>query len=319
MVKEARTAILLIYTGSPDSYRIWDVMKYLFRFLNDGRIISVPAFFRFLIVSRHIFSFCSYLSSKRYKLLADIYQGVFPLPFYCDTLKNRLRNELNTDVYIGMCFGRPLIEDCLQAIEKKKISRIMVMPMYPHYSSSASGVPLERTIKGLSKFRVIPEIVSINSFFNEKGFISAFVERIKEYDYQNFDEIIFSYHSLPLAHVAKWDSSYPEECIETTRLICNELGIKTATTGFQSQMSEKWLGPATKSVIAEMIKNGKTRILVVAPSFVSDCLETEIELNVELKKFFLDSGGKELQLVKSLNDHPAWIDFIAQKYRNLMK
>jgi ferrochelatase len=83
-------------------------------------------------------------------------------------------------------------------------------------------------------------------------------------------------------------------------------------------MSKKWLGPTTKSVLAEMIKNGKTRALVVAPSFVSDCLETEIEINIELKKFFLDNGGEELQLVKSLNNHPAWIDFISQKYRELM-
>jgi ferrochelatase len=252
-------------------------------------------------------------------MLADIYQGIFPLPFYCDFLKNRLQQELNTEVFIGMCFGKPLIEDCVQTVVNRNISRIMIMPMYPHYSSSASGVPLERAIKSLCKFPVIPEIVSVNSFFYEKGFIDAYVARIREYDYQSFDGLVFSYHSLPLAHVKKQDSKYPEECAETTRLICNELGIKTAVTCFQSQMSKKWLGPATQSVLVEMIKNGKTRILVVAPSFVSDCLETEIEINIELKKFFTDNGGKELQLVKSLNGHSAWIDFIAQKYRDLMR
>jgi ferrochelatase len=251
-------------------------------------------------------------------LLAEVYQGVFPLPFYCNFLKDRLKKELNVEVFIGMCFGKPLVEDCLQIIMDKKISKIMIMPMYPHYASSASGVPLERALKGLCKFQLIPEIVSVNSFFREKGFINAFVERIKEYDYKGFDEIIFSYHSLPLAHVEKWDNKYPDECVETTQLICNELGIKTATTCFQSQMNKKWLGPALKSVLVEMIKNGKTRILVVAPSFVADCLETEVEINIELKKFFLDNGGEELQLVKSLNDNPVWINFIVQKYTELM-
>jgi ferrochelatase len=67
-----------------------------------------------------------------------------------------------------------------------------------------------------------------------------------------------------------------------------------------------------------MLKNGKTRVLVVAASFVADCLETEIEINVELKKFFLDHGGEDLQLVKSLNNMPSWIDFIAQKYAKTM-
>ncbi|MDR0725474.1 MAG: ferrochelatase [Prevotellaceae bacterium] len=314
-----KKALFLIYTGSPDSHRIWDVMIYLYRFLNDRRIISLPRFFRLLIVSRCIFSLASYVSSKRYKLLAGLYKGVFPLPFYCEFLKNSLAKELDIEVFIGMCFGKPLIEDCVRTIVDRRISKVMLMPMYPHYSSSASGIPLERALKSFCKYPVIPEIVSVNSFYNEKGFINAFIERIKEYDYQSFDEIVFSYHSLPEAHVSKWDNRYPEECAETTKLICNELGIKTATTSFQSQMSKKWLGPATKSVLAEMIKNGKTRALVVAPSFVSDCLETEIEINIELKKFFMDNGGKELQLVKSLNNHPAWIDFIAQKYRELMK
>jgi ferrochelatase len=311
-----KPAILLIYTGSPDSYRVRDVMKYLYRFLNNRRIISIPCLFRFLAVCIHVFSGCSYRSSKRYRLLAGMYKGVFPVPLYCGFLKDRLHEELGVDVYTGMCFGEPSIEKCLQDIEKKKISKIMIMPMYPHYSSSASGLPLERAIKGLSRFRVIPEIVSVNSFFNEKGFLRAFAERIKEYDYQRFDEIVFSYHSLPLAHVAKYDSKYPDECAETTRLVCDVLGIKTATTCFQSQMSKKWLNPTIKTVLAEMIKNGKTRILVVAPSFVADCLETEIELNVELKKFFLDNGGEELQTVKSLNTHPAWINFIIQKYND---
>jgi ferrochelatase len=241
-------------------------------------------------------------------------QGVFPLLLYCNLLKDKLEERLNIDVFVGMCFGKPSIEDCLQAIADKGISRIMIIPMHPHYASSASGLSLEKVMTGLIKFPYVPEIVSINSFFNEKAYINAFVERIKEYDYESFDALVFSYHSLPLSHVKKWDNKYPEECAETTKLICNELRIKTAVTCFQSQMSKKWLGPTTKSIVTEILKNGKKRILVVAPSFVSDCLETEIELGVELKNFFLQNGGKELQLVKSLNDHSVWIDFIVRKY-----
>jgi ferrochelatase len=258
------------------------------------------------------------VSSKRYKILADIYQGVFPLPFYSRFFKERLKTELNVEVFIGMCFGKPFIEDCVQEIADSGISRIMIMPLYPHYSSSASGVPLERAMKSLCKLPIIPEIRSVNSFYNDKGFINAFVERIKEYDYRSFDEIVFSYHSLPVVHIEKWDTCYPDECAETTRLICDELGIKIGVTCFQSQMNERWWGPSTKSVLTEMIKNGKKRILLVAPSFVFDCLETEIEINVELHKFFIDSGGEQLQLVKSLNNHPAWIDFIVRKYTDIM-
>jgi ferrochelatase len=245
-------------------------------------------------------------------------QGVFPLLLYCNLLKNKLEERLNADVFTGMCFGKPSIENCLKAIADRGISRIMIIPMHPHYASSASGLSLEKAITGLSKFPFIPEIVTVNSFFKEKGYIDAFVERIKEYDYESFDALVFSYHSLPLSHVKKWDNKYPEECAETTKLICNELGITVAATCFQSQMTKKWLGPTTKSTVIEMLKNGKKRILVVAPSFVFDCLETEVELGIELKNLFLQNGGEQLQLVKSLNEHPAWMDFIICKYNNLM-
>lgn len=312
-----KTAILLLSTGSPESYRVWDVMKYLYRFLNDKRIMSLPYFWRLFLICGCILPFYSFSSAKRYRRLAGMYQGFFPLSLHCNFLKCELEKRLPVEIFVGMCFGKPLIEDSLQTIENKNFSRIIVLPMYPHYSSSASGIPLERALKGISKFLVIPEIVTISSFFNDNGFINAFIERIKEYDYKNYDEIVFSYHSLPLQHVKKQDNKYPDECVETTKLICAGLGIKVCKTCFQSQMSEKWLGPSTKSALIEMIKNGKTKVLVVAPSFVVDCLETEIEIGVELKEFFLKNGGTELQLVKSLNDHPAWIDFLVSKFMSI--
>ncbi|MDR1339580.1 MAG: ferrochelatase [Prevotellaceae bacterium] len=313
-----KKAILLISTGSPDSYRVRDIVKYLYRFLNDRRIISLPAWARFLVVCRTVLSSRSFRSSKRYRLLYDMNHGIFPLLLHCSLLKNRLEERLGADVFTGMCFGKPSIAGCLQAIADRGISRVMIIPMHPHYASSASGLSLEKAMKGLGRFPFVPEIVSISSFFREKGYIGAFVERIREYDYENFDAIVFSYHSLPLSHVKKWDAKYPGECAETTELICSELGITTAATCFQSQMTKKWLGPETKSTVLEMLRNGKKRILIVAPSFVSDCLETEVELGVELKNFFLQNGGEELQVVKSLNEHPAWVDFIVKKYNDLM-
>jgi ferrochelatase len=309
-----KTAILLISTGSPESYRVWDVMIYLYRFLNDKRIMSLPHLWRLFLICGCILPFYSFSSAKRYRRLAEMYQGIFPLSLHCNSLKNELEKQLSVEIFIGMCFGKPLIEDSLKTIEAKNFSRIIILPMYPHYSSSASGIPLERALKGISKFLVIPEIVAINSFFNDEGFINAFTERIKEYDYKNYDEIVFSYHSLPLQHVKEQDNTYPEECAETTKRICAGLGIEVCRTGFQSQMNEKWLGPSTKSILIEMINAGKTKVLVVAPSFVADCLETEIEIGIEMKDFFLKNGGEKLQLVKSLNDHPAWIDFLVSKF-----
>jgi ferrochelatase len=48
-------------------------------------------------------------------------------------------------------------------------------------------------------------------------------------------------------------------------------------------------------------------VLVFSPAFVADCLETIYEIGTEYNEIFEKNGGKKIQLVESLNDHPAWI------------
>jgi ferrochelatase len=48
-------------------------------------------------------------------------------------------------------------------------------------------------------------------------------------------------------------------------------------------------------------------VLVVAPAFVADCLETTVEIGWEYKELFQKNGGEKLQMVESLNDSPRWI------------
>ena len=47
---------------------------------------------------------------------------------------------------------------------------------------------------------------------------------------------------------------------------------------------------------------------MASPSFVADCLETTIEIGHEYQELFVENGGEKVQLVESLNDHPAWIE-----------
>jgi ferrochelatase len=51
----------------------------------------------------------------------------------------------------------------------------------------------------------------------------------------------------------------------------------------------------------------------MTPSFTADCLETLDEIAIDGKRTFLDAGGVEFRLVPCLNDHPAYIDFLARR------
>ena len=107
---------------------------------------------------------------------------------------------------------------------------------------------------------------------------------------------------------------YRAACYETTRLIAGKLGLADGSysNAFQSRLTKKWLSPFTDKVLAELASSGKKRVLVAAPSFVADCLETVVEIGDEYRSLFLQAGGDELVMAESLNDRTMWTDAIAE-------
>jgi len=65
--------------------------------------------------------------------------------------------------------------------------------------------------------------------------------------------------------------------------------------------------PFTDQNLISRAKQGSKKVLVVAPAFVADCLETTVEIGWEYKEMFIENGGEDLQMVESLNDSPRWI------------
>jgi ferrochelatase len=52
--------------------------------------------------------------------------------------------------------------------------------------------------------------------------------------------------------------------------------------------------------------------LLVAPSFVADCLETLIEIKLEYQNLFKEEGGDEFVFVESLNDMDDWAEAVVK-------
>jgi ferrochelatase len=98
-------------------------------------------------------------------------------------------------------------------------------------------------------------------------------------------------------------------------LLALELGINKEdyTVCFQSRLGkEPWVQPYTTDVLKKLASEGKKRLLVFSPAFVADCLETLYEITVEYQEEFKELGGEYVQLVESLNDHPKFIEALAE-------
>ena len=126
------------------------------------------------------------------------------------------------------------------------------------------------------------------------------------------DKLVVSFHGIPKRYFMAGDP-YHCHCVKTARLIKEELKWpedKFLVT-FQSRFGpEPWLQPYTDKTIIELAKQGSENIAVIAPGFISDCLETLEELNVEARELFFENGGKTFQYIPCLNDNEFSIKFL---------
>jgi len=255
-----------------------------------------------------------------------------PILYYGKSVQEKLQKTLGNDydVYLAMRYKNPSVDEVLSAIYKKNYEKIIVIPLFPQYASATTGSVIDKVMKIISKWWVIPEVKFIGQFYDNDGFINTVVEQASKYKLDEYDHILFSYHGLPVRQVDKVYKDgtlcqehyceteinetnqfcYKATCYATTRLIAKKLGLREDkyTICFQSRLDKKWLEPFADKMIIEQAKKGAKKLLVFSPAFVADCLETLIEIGVEYQKLFEEHGGKKVQLVESLNDHPMWVE-----------
>ena len=329
-----KPALLIVNLGTPDSPSYFDVFKYLREFLMDGRVIDIPAFFRFILVTLIICPLRSFSSGKIYKQLWDLSGGESPL------LKNtrELTNKLNEaqekfNVFYAMRYQTPSIKNTLADIQKTNPTDLIVFPLFPHYASATSGSVYAEVTKQLSKEWVIPNFNFISQYYDHPAFIEAWIKTAQNYDIDQYDKILFSYHGLPKSQVNKVYKDmqcdgknceheinddnhycYKATVYETSKLIADRLNIPhdKYEVSFQSRLTNNWLEPFSDEVLKSYPAKGIKKVLVFSPAFTADCLETIIEIGHEYKELFEESGGQKLDYVESLNFSDAWVQAIIE-------
>lgn len=331
--KMKKTGVLLVQLGTPDSPKTSDVRRYLSEFLNDPRVIDLPWLGRKLLVNGIIVPFRSPKSAKIYKELWDLSDGISPLITHTNNVKEKLQkrfSDSNVTVHVAMRYQNPAMYDVLEGMRKENYDHIIVLPLFPHYASASTGSAIELAMDIIRKWWVVPEVSTINQFWDNEGYIDSIIERSKAFDLKEYDHVLFSYHGLPERHVDKVYEGddlctdqpcetemnehnkfcYKATCFATTRLIAAKLGLeeKDYTVCFQSRLDKKWLTPFSDKVVEEQGKKGAKKLLAFSPAFVADCLETVIEIGDEYQEIFESFGGDKIQLVPSSNDHDRFID-----------
>lgn len=328
---KAKTGILLVNLGTPDSPSTSDVRKYLREFLSDSRVIDINPIGRFLLVNLIIAPFRSSKSAKLYKEIWS--EKGSPLLAYGTEIKEILQKVLgeNFVVELGMRYQSPSLEEAVRKFKSHSFDKLIVLPLFPQYASASTGSVFEKIMKITSKWEIFPRIEFISDFHQNELFLDASANLGKKYlKQEKYDHILFSFHGLPERQIKKADYSnsclvsedccedyneknrfcYKASCYETARQIAKRLELKREiyTISFQSRLGrEEWIKPYTSEILKELSRKGVKKILVFCPAFVCDCLETIYEVSVELNEEFRKNGGEKVQLVEGLNSNPEWI------------
>ncbi|KAB8033746.1 ferrochelatase [Fluviispira multicolorata] len=337
-----RTGVLLVNVGTPDSPEVPDVRKYLREFLSDPRVIDISAVGRFLLLNFIILPFRTKKSSHAYKMIWK--KEGSPLLIHGKILAENVGKILGDQYEVEFCmrYQNPSIEFAIQKLIQKNIDEIIVFPLFPQYSSAATGSVFEKVGKICNSKWNIPKLKYITYFYNDKRFLESFYEIAKpQINHFRADFVLFSYHGLPERHVKKSDTSslqnhcltknnccesiqvenkycYRAQCYETTRSLVKLLQLTDDNhmTSFQSRLGrDPWIKPYTDLILPDLVSKGAKRIAVMCPAFVADCLETLEEIQMRAKEQWLSLGGEDLVLVTSLNSHAKWSETVADIIR----
>ncbi len=296
--------ILCIQVGTPDSFAVRDVKRYLTEFLTDPCIIEKPWLLRQFLVRGVIVPTRAKQSSQNYQMIWQ--DGGSPLKIYTEKVAQKLEEYLGPDykVCYAMGYQNPSISSQLQELLKMSLEELIIVPLFPQYAKATTGSVTRKVFDSLKKYRELPHIRILSSFDLHPEYLKALEMTLSPYRLENYDQVVFSFHSLPESVAG----TYRERCISSAEALARRLDLTHYTVSFQSKLGRQvWIGPSTADVLAK----GWKKVLVICPSFVADCVETIHEIGIEERHTFMERGGEVLDLVPCLNDSPYWVKALA--------
>jgi ferrochelatase len=235
-------------------------------------------------------------------------------------------------VELTMRYQNPPIPSAVRRLVGQGVDEFLLIPLFPHYAMSSFETAVERVKEVTSHVAPGTRVVVQPPFYDEPRYIAALVASAAEYLAGGYDHLLFSFHGLPERQLRKSDPTgchclaaadccqqpspahatcYRAQCFKTVAAFVKLAGVPVSkySVSFQSRLGrDPWLKPYTDYELVRFAEEGKKKLLVICPAFVSDCLETLEEIGLRGRETFLNAGGKEFALIPCLNEHPLWLE-----------
>lgn len=313
-----KIGVVLLNLGGPDSPEA--VEPFLYNLFSDPDIIDFPLAFLFRKRLAKI------ISTRRAPGVVKQYEeigGRSPIgeltKQQADLLEAELgRRGVDARVYIAMRYWRPFTSDALEAIERDGVERIVLLPLYPHYSKATTLSSVKEWETQVAQRGIKVEADLVESYFDHPTYIDALIERASQ-GLDRFPEerrdrvnILFSAHGTPMKLVRQGDP-YSHHIAKTVAAVMSRGGFtQPHHLCYQSKVGPmKWLEPSTPDTVHKLAAEGVEDMLLVPVAFASDHLETLFELGIEYRRQAKEAGIRQYEVTEGLNDSPTFIAALA--------
>jgi len=313
MTARRKVAVVLFNLGGPDGPDA--VRPFLFNLFRDPAIIGAPAIIRYPIAAL--------ISTTREKLAKANYAimgGGSPL--LPETQKQAVALEASlaqampdaeTKCFIAMRYWKPLSDETAKAVKAWAPDEIVLLPLYPHYSTTTTGSSVkawEKAYRGPGQSR------TICCYPTHDALIDAHARLIHEtYERAGHPKpmrLLFSAHGLPEKVILAGDP-YQKQIEATAAAVAVRLGDGWDwKVSYQSRVGPmKWIGPSTDDEIRRAGAEG-IGLIVTPIAFVSEHVETLVELDHEYAELAKDIGVPAYVRVPALGIEPGFIAGLAK-------
>jgi len=316
----AGTGLLLANLGTPEAPTPAALRRYLGEFLSDPRVIKAPRWLWRPILHGFVLRIRPRRSAAAYRKIWQPEGSPLKLigERQAGALRTRLRAALGEDVPValGMRYGSPSIAEAMEALREAGVDRLVVLPLYPQYSSTTTASTFDAVAAVLRRWWRVPELRFVPRYHQHPGYIEALAASVREEwrAHGQGERLLLSFHGLPERYHRAGDPYY-WECRQTAERLAETLGLGHTrwALGFQSRFGrEPWLKPYTDELLQEWARAGVRSVDVLCPGFAADCLETLEEIAMQNRDLFLGAGGETFRYIPALNDRADHIEALAE-------
>ncbi len=293
--------VLLLNMGGARSEQ--ELRSFLFNMFSDKHIICSPI--RYLLAPL--------ISTLRYKKIWRKYEliGGSRLHEHTERLVAKLQQRTGETVFPVMRYTHPLAVDLMA---EREFDELILIPLYPHYSSTTSQSSLEDVYGALKRYGQSPEIRVVGPYYDDSLFNASIIERIREQYQDSSYHLVFSAHGLPQKIAAQdpYEGQIRAHVILLQSLLTAAgLDFKGVHLAYQSKVGPmRWLEPSLDVTLQGLAGE---KVIIYPLSFTIDNSETDLELAIEYKELAQAIGLHDYRVCQVQNDSDLFVDFLAAR------